>query len=181
MADTILSMKDIEDVFWDMSTRMLGLNPAAPANQKRVRVSWPEKGAPAWKREENIAFISVEPDDDPYTRQMDVEYSEIDADNANRAMSYTRVHRVSWICYGPSSFGDTDLIRSSLFKPEYTMALAAVNMALITDVSAPRRSPELFGGQWWERSNFSARFNEKVIRQSEVPYLQSADVRIIEG
>lgn len=181
MADTVLTAIQIEDFFQTNTTRMLGLDPDDPANQKRVRVAWPAVGAPAWKREQDVTFLQVDYSDEQITRQMDVEYSAIDDDNANRAMSYTRVLLVSWIFYGPASFGDADLIRSSLFKPAYKEALAVLNMALVTDVPMPKRMPELFGGQWWERTNFQARFNERVTREAEVPYLQSAEVTILEG
>lgn len=181
MADTVLSITDIEDFFQTSTTNALGLDPDAPANRKRVRVGWPAKGAPAWKREENVAFLMIGYADDAITRQIDVAYSAVDSVNANRSASYTRVIHVSWTCYGPGSFNDADVIRNSLFLPQTTMDLAAVNMALITDVPMPVRTPELYAGQWWDRSSFFARFNEKVIRQSEVPYIQSADVQILKG
>ncbi|NOU95593.1 hypothetical protein GC093_20505 [Paenibacillus sp. LMG 31456] len=181
MTDTVLSITEIENFFQASTTRMLGLDPNAPANQKRVRVAWPSKGAPAWKHEENVVFLMIGYADDSITRQMDVSYDQADVDNANRTVSYTRVIHVSWTCYGPNSFNDADLIRSNLFLPKTKADLAAVNLALIIDVPMPMRTPELFASQWWDRTSFFARFNEKVIRQSEVPYLQSADVRIIEG
>nr|WP_147433503.1 hypothetical protein [Paenibacillus ginsengarvi] len=125
--------------------------------------------------------MMVEYLDDLYTRQINVVYNEIDPDNARRSVSYTRVLRVNWICYGPSSFDDADVIRIGLLSPWMTEQLAGANMALITDLGMPTRSPELFGGQWWERTSFYARFNEQVTRQADVPYLQSADVNIIKG
>jgi len=181
MADTVKSIGQIEDIFQNLSIRSLGLNPNAKASQKRVRISWPEKGAPAWKRDEDVAFLMVTYADDLITRQVDVSYGAADTENANRTVTYTRVVQVSWVCYGPNSFGDADLIRSSLFLPKITMELLASNMALITDVPMPVRTPELFNGQWWDRSSFFARFNEKVIRTTQVPYLQSAEVKTIKG
>jgi hypothetical protein len=181
MADTILTIQQINSFFWSLTVQMLGLDPAAPANQDRVRKAWPAKGAPAWKRDDNIAFLLCNYDDDPITRQMDVSYQSANADNADRETSYTRVLRVNWICYGPNSFNDMDTIRSSLYLPQFTQLLASNNLALILDVPVPTRSPELFNGQWWDRTSFYARFNEKVVRHADVPYLQSADVQIVKG
>jgi len=179
MADSVPSIVKIEDFFQDLTLRMLNLNPTAPASQKRVRTTWPTKGAPAWKITEDVTFLLITFDDDSVTRQMDVAYLNKDANNANRIMSYTRVIRVNWICYGPHSSEDADTIRSSLFLPQIAEQLLKNNMALITDVSMPMRTPELFNGQWWERASLFVRFNEKVVRQSEIPYITSADVRII--
>lgn len=181
MADTILKLKEVENFYHDLTMKMLGLDPNARANQKRVRISWPTKGAPSWKINEDVTFLLVNYDDDSITRQMDTSYINVGTDVADREMSYTRVLRINWICYGPNSFDDMDLIRSGLFKPEITQLLAASNLALITEVSVPIRSPELFNGQWWERTSFYARFNELVIRHSDVPYLQSADFKIKKG
>lgn len=181
MVDTILTIQQINSFFWSLTEQMLGLDPAIPANQDRVRKAWPVKGAPTWKIGEDVAFLLVNYDDDPITRQMDVSYQNKDTVYVDRSMSYTSVIRVNWICYGPNSFNDMDVIRSSLFRPEFTQLLAASNLALITDVPVPMRSPELFNGQWWDRTSFYARFNELVIRHSDVPYLKSADVQIKKG
>jgi hypothetical protein len=181
MADTILSIAQIEDFFANLTLQMVGLDPVAPANQNRVRIGWAPNGAPAWKRTEDVAFLLVNYDDDPITRLVDVTYQEADINNVNRTVSYTRVQRVNWICYGPNSFDDMDKIRHGLYLPQFTQILAANNLALILDMSMPVRSPELFNGQWWERTSFYARFNEKVTRQADVPYIQSADVQIVKG
>jgi hypothetical protein len=181
MADTILTIQEINSFFWSLTVQMLGLDPAAPANQDRVRKAWPVKGSPTWKIDDNVAFLLVNYDDDSITRQVDVSYINVGTDTADRVMSYTRVLRINWICYGPNSFNDMDLIRSSLFLPKFTQLLAASNLALITEVPVPMRSPELFNGQWWERTSFYARFNELVVRHSSVLYLKSADVQIKKG
>lgn len=181
MSDTILTITQVEDLFQNLTLNMLGLDPAAKKNQSRVRISWPTKGAPAWKISEDVIFLLINFDDDAITRQVDVSYTKADDENANRSMSYTRVLRIDWICYGPNSSNDADTIRSSLFLPQFTQKFAANNLALITDVPMPIRSPELFNGQWWDRSSLYARFNEKVVRTTEVPYLKSADVQIVKG
>jgi hypothetical protein len=184
MADTVLLLKQAEDFFQNLTLRILGLDPAAPANQARARIGWPvypSKGMPAWKVNEDVVFLLLTYDDDAVTRQLEDTYKASSADIADLMTSYTRVIRVSWICYGPNSFDDTDVLRRGLFRPDFTQLLRASNLALITEVPMPVRSPELFNAQWWDRSNFYARFNEKVTRHSDVPYLQSGNVQIVKG
>lgn len=181
MANTKLTLKQAEDLFQNLTLLMLGLDPTAKASQSRARIDWPANGAPGWKRTEDVAFLMVNYDDDPYTRQVEVTYQENTETAANMVTSSTRLLRVTWICYGPNSFDDADNIKAKLFTPEIKLLAAQSNLALITDVPMPVRSPELFNGQWWDRTTFYARFNELVIRQSDVPYIQYADVQIVKG
>jgi len=79
----------------------------------------------------------------------------------------------------PSSYDNADLIRYSIFDFDYMQEFKEKNIFLITDVPMPTRLPELYNGQWWERTDFSATFNEGVIRESKTPYITSADFKII--
>ncbi|MEK8128665.1 hypothetical protein WMW72_12180 [Paenibacillus filicis] len=176
-----LSIQELEDIFFDQTARIIGLDPNDERTQNRIRVTWPAKGAPAWKREEDVAFFIIDYDDDLYTRQMDVSYVGETDGIGRRTVGHTQVLRVSWICYGPNSFSDAATIRAGLFGPTSKEAFAGSNLALITDVPMPKRVPEQFGGQWWDRTSFWARFNERVLRQENVSYLESADVKIIPG
>lgn len=181
MTDTNMSISDLESFFWNLTIQMLGLDPNAPENQDRVRIDWQKNGAPAWRIDQDVCFLMVAYDDDAITRQTEVSYEAADDLNATRSQSYTRVLRVSFVCYGPNSFGDADTIRSSLFQPQFTELLQSNNLALILDVPSPMRAPELYNGQWWHRTSLYARFNELVIKTSSVPYLQSADVQVVKG
>lgn len=181
MADTIQTIRQIEDIFQMLTLQMLGLDPEAPGNQSRVRISWPENGAPAWKRAEDVVFLMISYDDDLISRQMEATYANAGPDLVSRSLSYTRVIRVNWIVYGPNSADDAEKIRSGLFSMDIFDALMAQNIALIVDVPLPVRTPELYNGQWWDRSTLYARFNEKVMRQQEIPNLLSADVRVVKG
>jgi len=70
-------------------------------------------------------------------------------------------------------------MRISIFDSNLMMEMQKKNLALITDVSMPARIPELYNNQWWERTDFSATFNEAVIREKQVPYILSTDIRTI--
>jgi len=181
MSDIVLTLRQAEDFFQRLTLQLLGVPANAPKKDSRVRIGWPEKGAPAWKQNEDVTFLLLTYDDDMITQQQHVTYQPNGLDSINRTVEYTRVLRVNWICYGPNSFDDADKIRSGLYLPPSSEALIKSNMALIMDVPSPMRSPELFNGQWWDRSSFYARFNEKVTRRSEIPTLKSADIQIVEG
>lgn len=172
----VLLQTQIEDLFQGWTSGWLNTtDPSA------VRIGWPTDGAPAWKITDDVCFLLVRYADDPYTRQIMTEYSPADAWDAYVNATYTLVVEVTWNLYGPNSFDYADVIRASLFQDATTAALAQHHLALITEVAMPQRVPELFDGQWWNRCVLSAKFNQLVVRQSTVPYLQTANIQVLEG
>lgn len=174
MADTILKLIEIEDLFAQITRNMIG-------NQAEVRISWPTGGAPAWKITDNIVFLQVNDSDDPIVQQRDITFSQKDQNNAYRKIGYTKFHTVLYRIYGPNSYDNAETIRNALFLPEYKEEFANKNLFLIPVVSVPRRFPELFNGQWWQRADFQASFNEGVERETTVPYINSTDIQIKKG
>lgn len=182
MADIFLTLKQIESLFWNVTTQMLGLDPALPINANKVRIAWPTTGAPAWKIDEDVVFIRMGDADDPINVQRDVTTSQSDDDdNANQATSYTRVLMAQWVCYGPNSFDNAFMIRNNLYKQKYRDLLNINQVFLIPQINSPVRSPELFSGQWWERANVTAKFNELLQFNETVPYLKSVTTTVTVG
>lgn len=181
MADQVLKLREIEDFFQEITCKMLNLDLTKKENQEKVRIAWPTGGAPSWKIAQDIVFLRITPIDDKMARQLNIVYdpNASDVTIADKKTGYTRVHKIDWTLYGPNSYDNADIIRISIFDNELMMEMKKKNLALITDVSMPTRLPELYNGQWWERTDFSATFNEAVIREKQVPYISSADVRVI--
>lgn len=176
MTDTILLQTQLENIFQSLTSGFL--NTTDPSV---VRINWPQDGAPAFGIADDVCFISLTPIDTPYSHQVQTDYTELDIDNANSNLTYNAGIRVGWTLYGPSSFDNAALIWSQLFTDSTKDTLASNNLALVTDVSQPVRTPELFNGQWFNRASLQGTFNELVIRASSVPYLQTADIQIEEG
>lgn len=173
MSDTVLTQTQLENLFQSLTSTIL--NTTDPSV---VRISWPTDGSPSWSINQDICFVQVTPVDNGYNQQMMTDYSVLDANTANANLTYTAGVRVSWTLYGPSASDNADVIRYSLFTDSTTSTLMASNVALVTDVPMPIRSPELFNGEWWNRASLYANFNELVIRTSTVPVLQTADVQV---
>jgi len=178
MADQVLKLKELEDFIQNVTCKMLNLDMTKKENQGKVRISWPTDGAPAWKIEEDIVFLRITPIDDKLARQLNIIYNPDEGDNTSlkKKTGYTRVHKIDWTLYGPNSYDNADLIRYSIFDFDYMQEFKSKNIFLITDVPMPNRLPELYNGQWWERTDFSAIFNESVIRESKTPYITSTDI-----
>lgn len=173
--DIFLTFTALKTLFQNLAVTMTGL--AADM----VRLSWPTGGAPAWGITDNICFLKVMEIDNPYNRQRDVSFSEIDPNNANQAMSYTRVIAVNLIFYGPNSFDNAQAVRDQIFYPANHDTLALNNIYLVPDVESPRYAPELFAGQWWERTDMTLYFNEQVTRNTTVPFIQTAEIILQDG
>lgn len=180
MADQVLKLKEIEDFFYDITCEMLDLDLTIKSNKNKVRIAWPTDGAPSWKIDEDVVFLRITPEDDKMARQLNIVFNpdEVDKVNLKKQTGYTRVHKISWTLYGPNSYDNADLLRHLIFENDYMIKFKNKNLFLITDVPMPTRFPEHFNGQWWERTEFSATFNESVIRESKVPFLTSADIII---
>ena len=60
----------------------------------------------------------------------------------------------------------------------YRDDLTAKDVYLVPDVKSPQRAPENFEGQWWDRSDLTAHFNNLVSLDELVPYLKSANISV---
>ena len=162
-------------LFQAMTIKALGL-PDSSFNL--VRVDWQTEGQPFQKIDEDICYLRSVEEDDDYNRVRDEEAVTLDSDSVQVITSYTRVWAAYWTFYGPNSNDRARVIRSMLFKAESHDTLAEQNLYLVTDPSAPVRAPELFQERWWERVDFSARFDEAVQEVETVGAIKSAEILV---
>ena len=156
-----MTLSQLNNFFWNLITQILGLDPTLPQNQDKVRISWPTSGSPSWKITDDICFLQINNQPDSISKQFDTKYTVQSGYNLNETISYTKVHRVDMVLYGPNSLDNSEIIKNSLYASSiYRTLLQQNKMAVVQDVNIPVRSPELFEGQWWERTNFSVLFNE---------------------
>lgn len=174
MADQVLTLRELEDVIYEATNKMLD-------NKAEVRIAWQVDGSPDWSVDEDMVFLRVTPEDNRLARQQNILYNEKDKDNpfVEKRIGYTRVHKIEWTLYGPNSYDYADLIRYKILDDEYMRIFKKKNLFLITDVQMPIRAPEYYKGQWWDRTSFSASYNEAVIRVREAPIFDPASVEIL--
>ncbi len=177
MADQILTLAQLNSAFQSLTATLTGLDP-----NSGVRLRWPTNGVPGWGVAADVAFMSVTTSNEPIIQQRETDYQGDAGDgvNVNVQDSYSRVHEVSWMIVGPNSYANAEALRSGLYSQSAHDTLAALNLFMVLDVPAVTRVPELFNGQWWERCDISARFNEAVARAYTVPYLVSSQVTVID-
>jgi hypothetical protein len=199
MAATPLTPNLIEPLMQLITMVGVGLDPTVAASAKAVRIGWQTTGQPASDITEDVIYIRCTEEDDLYNRIRDEEIADVLPEPSTQLQittTYTRVWRTFWTLYGPGSFDKARQIKSALFKQKiHDMLLGAygtfqllpnpgayANLALylVTEIMAPTRVPENFGGQWWERVDFACQFNEGVTEVDTVNAVVSTEVFIEE-
>ena len=163
-----LTKDQLEDIFWDATIMVLGLDPKAESTQKRVRKSWPDskEGNSDWERDENVIFLQITTADDPYTIPWDISHEADDQGNLQEVVRYHKCHNIQWICYGPDSGEDADCIRIGILREPVRAFLRKSRLAVLTDIRQPKRIPEMDdAGQWWERNDLTAQCYELAERR----------------
>jgi hypothetical protein len=164
----------LDDIFWRWTSGALGW--AAERAEAFIRKAWPTNGAPSWRVSDDIVFLRVTPVDDMINRQMDFEYAAAAGGDLSRRQTYTRVHAVNWVVYGPGGYESAERIRRRLFSPDPLLRRSQLFVAL--DIPAPNRLPELHSGKWWERSDLTARFNEFCRVETPAASIAGAGIRL---
>lgn len=187
MPDLYHTINELNILFQAMILQILGYEKVgSPADYteeaySKVRVSWQTYGAPAWKITDDVAFIQTSEEDEPINRQREVDYTEslLGPEPLDEEVSYTRVLNLAIIFYGPNSFHNAQVVRDGIFREVYRRPLSQNNIYLIPDVAAPRRVPEQFQSQWWERVDLELRFNEKIVKSKDIGIIEIADIVVV--
>lgn len=174
MADTILTLTEIEDLFYDLTVSLIGGTPD-------VRHSWPTQGAPAFGVSDNVTFLKVYDVPGVLTVERDEKYSQVGSPSTpNMATRYTRNLMVNWIFYGAQSWNNAISVRNKIFYQEHHDTLARKNIYMVPDFEPPKRMPELWQGLWYERADLTIKFNEAIVVNETVPYLESAEIIVVD-
>jgi len=152
---TQLSLTELNKIFYDLTRSIISGSPLV-----EVRHSWPTGGAPAFKVSDNVIFLKIYDVKSPITDQQEIKYDASLTYPEKR--SYTRTLMVNWICYGSLSWDYATDIRSKIFYSEHHDTLANNSIFIVPDFDPPKRLPELWQGQWYERCDLNISFNELV-------------------
>lgn len=179
------SKSELEILFQDLVLNALGYSktgsPSAYSDieYSYVRVSWPTYGAPAWKVTEDVTFLRVAEDADPYNVQREDKFTRLGETTLNQEETRTKILSLSVICYGPNSWDNAELIRNKFFGEEIKYLLGKEKIYMLPDIdSTPQRRPESFNNQWWERVDVEFRFNEKIAVNETIDSIGSAEILI---
>lgn len=172
MADSLLTLTQIEDVFQALTVSMIGSSPAAD-----VRISWPIGGAPAFKATDNVAFLKVYEVPSPISVQREEEFAQVGSPAVSTMkMGYSRTLQINWIFYGSAGWDNSLKVANGLFYQENHDVLALNNLYMVPDFQPAKRVPELFQGMWYERMDLNILFNEKVEISRELHNIETVEI-----
>jgi hypothetical protein len=164
---------------------ILGLNLQDPLVYGCVRAGWQTMGQPAVKVDDNVIFVRCEPKDTAFSRLRNSVSVDLNpqftgygegqygdgvyggASSGDITQSWIDVHTRTWdaiiTIYGPNSLDNARAVLAGLEDVSYIDSfLAGYNLYVNPDIEQPRRVPENFQGEWWERMDILIEFNEKV-------------------
>jgi len=173
----IRTISQLEDIMQGVIVRLLGWNLTTPDKTNDVRIGWQQTGAPAWEITSDMVFITATPVRDPISEQHDVIIKEGSPDIII-STGFTRVMELSVVVYGYRADEIAYNILLGMFRENPKLELQKENIFLLPNSDPPRRVPELFEGQWWERSDLSLRFNELVVDDQQFNSVKSVDVEV---
>lgn len=179
--------KSLGLVFQALVLQMLGIDadPTSPTYDKfaydRVRIEFSPQGQPGWLHTEDVAFIALYEETDPYNLIRDVEVVPNDATTFLRRTTYTRVWRAEFEFWGPDSGVAAAQVKSLMFYDFAHDTLAQSNLYLQTDFATPKRIPDNFVNKWWERWDFEVQMNEFVTETMVLQSIGSVEVVIGDG
>jgi hypothetical protein len=179
----IMSVEEMENLFRTVVLTIFHLDPEG--NDSRVRFPWssnisePAPGsAPGWNRNEDVCFVYSLPLNNSYNMLRDTNYIDEGGMDLTALDEHTDTHRMEFVNYGPHAYDCARDIRDGLFLPSIRRLLALSHFALVTDVPAIMRVPELIDGVWWNRVDVQATFNEFVRRPYDMPTLQKIVLKV---
>ena len=174
MAEISKSILEIQRIFRLVVCEIWGI--AYEQSYSRIRFPWGSQvdtpggtgSAPDWTRDEDVCFIYALPHDNSYNRQRDRRYEHRGSRDLVALDEHTDVHHMMFSNYGPNAYDCARRIRDGLFLDETRRILKQNHFAIITDTPAIRRVPELVNGEWWNRVDAVAAFNEFVRLESKM-------------
>lgn len=177
LESSALSVDGINRAVQPVFAQMLGIDPTIDQDAySKVRISWQTEGQPAQGITDDILYLRCVETGSDYERMRNLLAAQNDSVSVSFNFSYTRTWTVFCVFYGPNSFDHARLVRSGIFIDYFWNLFAAKSLYACPATSNPVRVPELFEGQWWERTDFQIRFNEQVNETIIVPTAASAEI-----
>lgn len=149
-----------------------------PTAFSKVRVDWNTQGQPGWDIASDTAFLRCETQDTEFSRLRDGVGTSV-GNVYTDTDTFTRTWHTFWTFYGPNSSSNAKLVASALSTLQFVSDLLALsNIYINPSIEEPHRFRENFQGEWWERVDLVAEFNEQVTETITVGTVESVGVTL---
>lgn len=148
---------------------------------EKVRIGWQIQGQPGPPITEDTVTLRYEPVDTEYSRLRDAVGTSVGIVYTTTDV-FTRTGRIYWTFYGPNGLDRARAVRSALITvQQFADLLAISNLYINPSIEEPRRVPENFQGEWWERIDLVAEFNEQVTETYTVGTVLTVPVTVYDS
>ncbi len=173
-----MTLVNLQDLFHEVTRQIF---PALAAGL--IRPAFQQQGQPGVNVPDSVIYIHIENEAQYWDKLRQITTARIPGNEVEgkETTLYTRVMRVDWYLYGPSSFDNADILRTYLLSEPIREFLNLYNVAPIRDINPGRRAPEMVNGQWRERTDLSALFNVATTRDATRPYFAEAAITVNAG
>ena len=169
-----MNHKDTADILWEVIMGILGYS--LDATPPPVRQTWQMYGEPDFKITDNVIFLQL-----MYESGNDVarplhSFAEDKGDDIKEIKTQTRVLRLRLIAYGNQGAENIYNIRTAIYGG--IKKLRQNGIYVIPSDDEPRYAPEMFAGQWWERTEFDFLFNQYAEYVNTVTTIEHVPVNV---
>jgi len=174
---------EIEELFRQIVCEIFGVD--ADNSGDRIRFVWGSnidvvsQSAPNLQTNKDVCFIQVMPEDNAYNQQRDIRYIDEGNENLTAVDEHTDVHDILFINYGANAYEYARAIRNGLHRDGVRRFLRLNKFALVTDIPAVRRVPELVNANWVNRVDVSATFNQFVRLVTDIGTIEQIGVTTV--
>lgn len=157
-----------------LTVTLLGL----PENTDRVRIGWPVAGQPTALITDDIVTLRCIEVDSVVGEMRDQQEIFNGTTGFDEITTFMRTWQTFWEFTGPNSYDNARKLKSGLFTQATHDAFAAqgLQIYLVTKLGAPQRVPVFRDGEWWQRVDFEAQFNELVYEDVKVNAVASVEI-----
>ncbi|MGM9572349.1 MAG: hypothetical protein ACI3ZR_09060 [bacterium] len=147
----------VENLMADLVSKILG----GQIKENNIRFNYSLNGQPGFKSCDDTVFIRVAEKEEEITRQRDIVYGyDSEKDTVIKQAARTRVWETAFIIYGPNAHSFATQIKDGVLLQNIKFFTAKNNFYLLPYMANPKRAPELFAGQWWNRWDLTLTWNE---------------------
>ena len=172
-----LSPDNVVQILQPIVCSLLGIN---PPNYYLVRVEWPETGQPAWKVNEDIAFLRCVDDNADYSQRRDQQKIVVNGVTMEE-ITYVTAWRAFFDFYGPNCYLRASNLITGMMLQIGRNALETAGLYINPQIPRPQYLKEPRNGKWWPRASFSVLFTYLVTNRVAVETALSGEVLVYDS
>lgn len=144
--------------------------------KRNIRISYQQKGQPAFKQGSNYCYVSLTNFDSEYEKPVTVKF---DPENEIETYQKTKGRTCNLVFVGPDSYDNANKVMTLINNNSYTKNLRKNDIYYICSTDSPRRVPTLVNNEWFEQVFLNLRFYQKLLYNIPRNRIEHVEVNIL--